>query len=159
MVAAQCWSGGARNVNEGIKTMDTLGKLIDEFLAAQAFAVVGASEDPNKYGHMCYASLINRGMNAYPVNPRAKMILDNPVYPNIAALPEKVQSLSIITPPQVTEKVIDEAIAAGIKNVWMQPGAESPSAIRKAQKAGMNVIAEGPCLLVELAKQPRKSRL
>lgn len=136
--------------------MDELGKQIEQFFSAKAFAVVGASEDPNKYGHMCYASLINRGLNAYPVNPKAKTILGNPAYPNLAALPEKAQSLSIITPPQVTEKVIGEAIAAGIKNVWMQPGAESPAAIKKAEKAGLNVIAEGPCLLVEIAKIRRK---
>lgn len=139
--------------------MDREGKLIEEFLAAPAFAVVGASEDPNKYGHMCYASLVNRGRTAYPINPKAKTILGNPAYPNLASLPEKVPAVSIITPPAVTEKVIDDAVAAGVKIVWMQPGAESPAAIEKAEKAGLKVIAEGPCLLVELAKQPRKVRI
>lgn len=124
---------------------------IEQFLAAPSFAVVGASEDPEKYGHKCYASLINHGYKAYPINPKAKTILGNPAFANLAALPEKVQSLSVITPPAVTEKVVDDAIAHGIKNIWMQPGAESPAAVAKAQSAGLNVISGGACLLVVLA--------
>jgi uncharacterized protein len=124
---------------------------IEQFLAAPSFAVVGASEDPEKYGHKCYASLINHGYKAYPINPKAKTILGNPAFANLAALPEKVQSLSVITPPAVTEKVVDDAIAHGIKNIWMQPGAESPAAVAKAESAGLNVISGGACLLVVLA--------
>lgn len=108
---------------------------IEVFLAAPSFAVVGASSDPEKYGHMCYASLLAHGRVAYPINPKATSILGNPAYPNLASLPEKVESVSVITPPAVTEKVVDDAIAAGVKNIWMQPGAESPAAVLKARKA------------------------
>ena len=54
----------------------------------------------------------------------------------------------INTPPQVTEKVIEQAIAKGIRNVWMQPGAESERAIKACEQAGINVIADGSCVLV-----------
>ena len=128
--------------------MNTLAEQIKAFLSADAFAVAGASEDPEKYGHLCYARLLSHGRKAYPLNPRAKTILGHPAYPNLAALPEPVASLSIVTPPGVTEKIVDEAIAAGVKNLWMQPGAESPLAVNKAIKAGLNVISGGPCLLV-----------
>lgn len=124
---------------------------IKAFLAAPSFGVVGASEDPEKYGHKCYASLIQHGYKAFPINPRAKTVLGKPAYPSITALPEKVESLSVITPPAVTEKVVDEAIAAGVRNIWMQPGAESDVAIQKAEQAGLSVIAGGACLLVILA--------
>ncbi|HYF51561.1 MAG TPA: CoA-binding protein [Planctomycetota bacterium] len=129
---------------------------IEKFMSAPSFGVVGASEDPEKYGHKCYAALLNYGYKAYPINPKAKTVLGNPAYASIAALPEKVQSLSVITPPAVTEKVVDEAVANGIKHIWMQPGAESPAAIEKAKKAGLTVIAGGPCLLVDLAVRGKK---
>jgi predicted CoA-binding protein len=54
----------------------------------------------------------------------------------------------VITPPAATEQVVREAHRAGVKNVWMQPGAESDEAIRTAESLGMKVIANGPCLLV-----------
>ncbi len=56
----------------------------------------------------------------------------------------------MITPPQVTEKIVEAAIAKGIENIWMQTGAESAAAIAAAEKAGLNVIADGSCVLVVL---------
>lgn len=130
--------------------MDTLEQKIDTFLSAPAFAVVGASDRPHKYGHRCYVCYLQNGRKAYPVNPRLQTILGNPVYADLHSLPEKVQSISVITPPAVTETLVDEAIAAGVKNIWMQPGAESDAAVQKAEAAGLNVIYGGPCLLVTL---------
>jgi predicted CoA-binding protein len=51
--------------------------------------------------------------------------------------------------------VVEEAHAAGVKHVWMQPGAESDEAVRKAEALGMNVIANGPCLLVVMGYSER----
>jgi predicted CoA-binding protein len=50
----------------------------------------------------------------------------------------------------VTEKIVAQAVQAGIKHVWMQPGAESARAVEMAEQAGINVIHGGPCLLVVL---------
>jgi len=50
----------------------------------------------------------------------------------------------------VTETVVREAIEAGVKRIWMQPGAESPAAVAAAEAAGLEVIADGSCLLVAL---------
>ena len=97
--------------------------------------MAGASDDRHKYGHKVYVSYLQNKRKAYPINPHTKTVLDNDAYPDIASLPEKVESISIITPPQVTEQIIDDAIACGVKNIWMQPGAESRSAINKGQRS------------------------
>jgi predicted CoA-binding protein len=110
--------------------------------------VVGASDDPRKYGHKVYRNYLAHGRKAYPVNPKVATVMGNPAYPDLASLPEKVESVSVITPPPVTEQVIEDAIKTGIKNVWLQPGAESVSAVERGQKAGLNVIHGGPCILV-----------
>ena len=123
---------------------------IEEFLKAPAFAVVGASDNPEKFGHKVYKLYLRHNMKAFPVNNRLKEIDGAQVYPSLSQLPEKVSSVSVITPPAVTEQVVDDAIAAGIKNIWMQPGAESQVAVEKAEKAGLNVIHGGPCILVQL---------
>jgi Predicted CoA-binding protein len=130
--------------------MDSLDKQIDAFLAAPSFGVAGASDDKRKYGHKVYVCYLNNGRKAYPINPRQTEVLGNPCYKNIAALPEKIESLSIITPPVVTEDLVKEAITCGVKNIWMQPGAESMKAVSMAEEAGINVIYGGACLLVVL---------
>jgi predicted CoA-binding protein len=129
--------------------MDTKTK-IQQFLAAPSFGVVGASDDSRKFGNKVYRCYLEHDMKAFPVNPVVKEIEGNEVYPNLGALPEKVESISVITPPPVTEKIVEDAIANGVKNIWMQPGAESKTAIDRATEAGVNVIAGGPCVLVEL---------
>lgn len=123
---------------------------IDQFLSAPSFGVVGASDDTYKYGHKVYVCYLRNKRKAYPINPNAETVLGNPCYKDIDSLPEPVESISIITPPPVTEQVVEDAIAGGVKNIWMQPGAESRTAIQKAKDAGINVIAGGPCLLVVL---------
>lgn len=124
---------------------------IDVFLRAPVFAVIGASDDPNKFGHKCFKCYLQNDMKAYPVNPNVPEVLGHQTYKDIASLPEKVDSISVITQPYVTEKVVEDAIAAGVKNIWMQPGAESSRAVRRATEAGLNVIYGGPCLLVVMS--------
>jgi predicted CoA-binding protein len=71
-------------------------------------------------------------------------------YPTLASLPVPVRAISVITPPAITEQVVRDAAAAGVKHIWMQPGAESDEAIYEAETLGMSVIAGGACLLVVL---------
>ncbi|MFN8552855.1 MAG: CoA-binding protein [Candidatus Obscuribacterales bacterium] len=130
--------------------MESIDSKIDAFLAAPSVAVVGASDDKNKYGHRVLVCYKQNQRKAFPVNPNAAVVLGETCYPDLLSLPEKVESVSIITPPAVTRKVVDDAIAAGVKNLWMQPGAESRDAIAKAEEAGLRVIHGGACVLVVL---------
>ncbi|HEY9712979.1 MAG TPA: CoA-binding protein, partial [Chroococcales cyanobacterium] len=132
------------------KIMDNLDKQIDAFLKAPAFAVVGASDDKSKYGHKVYKCCLDHGLKAYPVNPNAETVMGNPAYASLSELPEKVEAISIITPPKITEKVVDEAIKAGVKHIWMQPGAESLQAVEHATKSGVSCVYGGACLLIVL---------
>jgi predicted CoA-binding protein len=126
----------------------TTDERIDAFLRSGPFAVVGASADRSKYGNKVLRCYLQHGHTAYPVNPRAPEVEGQRAYPSLAALPGPVPAISVITPPEVTEKVVREAHATGVRHVWMQPGAESDAAIRAAEELGMNVIGGGPCLLV-----------
>ena len=123
---------------------------IDTFLSAGPYAVVGASKDRAKYGNKVLRCYLQHGLTAYPVNPREAEVEGVACYPNVGSLPEAVHGVSVITPPSVTEQVVEEVAEAGIGHVWMQPGAESPEAVARAKALGISVIAGGPCLLVQL---------
>ena len=127
-----------------------LNEKIKAFLDGKSFAVVGASQDRSKYGNKVLRVYQQNGLTVYPVNPKADQIEGLTCYPDLASLPEPIHGLSIITPPRVTEKVVESAKAAGIQHVWMQPGAENDQAVEQAEAAGMNLIAGGPCILVTL---------
>lgn len=123
---------------------------IEQFLAAKKFAVVGASVDRSKYGNRVLRCYQANGLDVVPVNPKENVIEGLACVASVAQLADDVESLSIITPPPVTEQVVEQAIAKGIKNIWMQPGAESPAAVARCRENGINVIADGSCLLVVL---------
>ena len=123
---------------------------IRDFLAGDTFAVVGASTDREKYGNKVLRSYLQNDLRAIPVHPREAEIEGLTAYPDLSSLPETPHGVSIITPPPVTEAVVEEAIRLGIQHVWMQPGAESPAAVERAREAGLSVIAGGPCLLVAI---------
>ena len=123
---------------------------IEEFFKSPSFGVVGASSKRYKYGNKVLRCYLQNGREAIPVNPNEKEIEGIPAVGSVADLPAEVQSISVITPPEVTEKVVEEAARRGIMNIWMQPGAESDAAVGSAEKKGLNVIADGSCLLVVL---------
>ena len=126
---------------------------IESFLAAKTYAVAGASTNSKKYGYKVFQALLKSGRETFPLNPVAQEIDGHKAYSNISDLPIIPESLSIITPPEVTRQIVNEAIEAGVKNVWMQPGAEDALASSTAREAGINVIDDGSCVLVSLALQ------
>lgn len=123
---------------------------LEAFLRGGPYAVVGASSNRSKYGNMVLRAYQQNNKIVYPINPRAETIEGLPAYPDLASLPEVPYGLSIVTPPAITEQIVRQALALRIKHVWMQPGAESASAVALARQNGVNVVAYGPCVLVVL---------
>tara|TARA_Y100001934_G_C12316763_1_gene757912 strand:- start:1199 stop:1603 length:405 start_codon:yes stop_codon:yes gene_type:complete len=123
---------------------------IDAFLAGEVFAVAGASIQRHKYGNKCLRCYMQNDRRVYPINPSESEVEGLKAYANLASLPESVHGLSVITPPEVTEQIVEQAHALGIKHIWLQPGAESPAAISFCQENKLNLIAGGACLLVVL---------
>lgn len=135
--------------------MSDIQSQIDAFLRSPAFGVAGASTAREKYGNKVLRCYLQHGRKAIPVHPKEAAIEGVACVKAVSELPPDVKSLSIITPPPVTEQVVEQAIARGIQNVWMQPGAESPKAVARCREAGVNVIADGTCLLVVMGYRER----
>ena len=85
-------------------------------------AVVGASNNPEKYGNIITRDLQKRGYVVYPVNLNETVIEGLPVYRTLADLPEPVDIVDVVTPPEVTRVILKEAAAAGLPLVWLQDG-------------------------------------
>ena len=128
----------------------TIQEQIQQFLASPTFGVVGASTNRQKYGNKVLRCYLQNGRKAIPVNPNEPEIEGIPCAATISGLPPDALSISMITPPDVTAKLVPLALEKGIKNIWMQPGAEHPEAVALCRERGINVIADGSCVLVVL---------
>lgn len=123
---------------------------INQFFSSLAYAVVGATINRNKFGNKVLRCYMQQNKKVYPVNPHEEFIEGLACIKCIEDLPSTVKSISIITQPAVTEDIVKAAIKKGIQNIWMQPGAESDSAIENCKQHSINVIADGTCILQEL---------
>ena len=123
---------------------------IADFLDGSFFAVVGASADRQKYGNKVLRVYQQRGYRVVPVNPHADRVEGLKAVASLSDLAEVPHGISIITPPAITEKIVEEAVRLKIQHVWMQPGAESENSIETCRTADINLIHSGPCLLVVL---------
>ena len=111
-------------------------------------AVVGATDNPMKYGSVIYRDLKRKGYSVYPVNPNRNEVDGDKAYPTLDKLPESPTIVNIVVPPSVTIRVLKKSLELGLKNVWLQPGAESPESLAFLQEHGFNYLANA-CIMVE----------
>ena len=120
------------------------------FLDGSPHAVVGASTNRDKYGNKVLRVYQQTQRAVFPVNPKAGEVEGLTAWPDLASLPEMPHGISVITPPAVTVKVVQQAAELGIKHIWMQPGAEFAGAEARGEALGLNIIAGDACILVIL---------
>ena len=126
----------------------TAKKIVDSFLAQKTLAIAGASRSGVGFGCIVLKHLAAKGYEVLPIHPAAKEVEGSRCYPSLADLPKPADGLVLIVPPQQTEVLVREALAQGIRRVWMQPGAESPEAVRFCEKNGIELVYGGDCVLV-----------
>ena len=119
-------------------------------------AVVGATDNPSKYGYVIYRDLKRKGYRVFAVNPGRSTVDSNPAYRDLRSLPEKPTIVNVVVPPRVTASVLKESLDLGLLNVWLQPGAESPENLAFLQENGFNYLANA-CIMVESRVQGQKS--
>ncbi len=118
------------------------------FTKKTKLTVVGVSENPDKYGHKIFKDLLEAGYQVTGVNPKGKDILGQKMYVSLDELPELPELLLVVVPPIVGIKVLEKAQKLNIKNVWLQPGAESDELFSFAKDTNLNLI-HNACFMVE----------
>ncbi len=125
----------------------TTQSVVQDFIAQRSLAIVGVSRNGHGFGNIAYRELKAKGYHVFPVHPDAQEIAGDRCYPNLKSLPEPVGGVVVVVHPDATEKVVEEAAAAGIPRVWMQQGAESAEALRFCDEHGIAAVA-GECILM-----------
>ncbi len=108
--------------------------------ASRTFAVVGVSQDPQKYGHEVYAALKDAGYKVLPVNPKYAEIDSAPCYPSLAALPDKPDVVVTAVAPAVTENVVESCAQLSLSTIWMPPGTWSDKAVAACAAGGLREL-------------------
>ena len=120
---------------------------VEQFLAQRHLGLVGASRTGKRFGNTVLRELTRKGYRVSVVHPEASEIDGVRCCSSVAELPDDVGGLVLVVPPEQTEKVVREAAAAGVRNIWMQQGSESPAAVKLCRDHGINEV-HGECLLM-----------
>ena len=113
--------------------------------------MVGLSSNPFRPSHFAAIYMLAEGYDVIPVNPREKEILGRKCYPSLASVPRPVEIVDIFRERSAVPGIVEEAIAAGAKVIWMQLGVIHEEAAEQARQAGLEVVMDR-CVKIEHAR-------
>jgi len=114
---------------------------------ATRIAVVGASNDPDKYGYVIVRTLARAGYTVLPVNPKGGTIAGLPAFADLPSVPRPVHIVDLVTPPDVTRRVLEHLDPATVDAVWLQDGSFDDDVVRLAE-ARFPVVVHHACIMV-----------
>jgi len=110
-------------------------------------AVVGASNNPQKYGNIIVRNLSGKGYTVLPINPKEKEIAGLPAYPSLAEAPKPIDLVNFVTPPPVTRKVLEQVAELGLPHVWLQEGSYDDEVLAYVAQAPFKTVYDA-CIMV-----------
>lgn len=114
----------------------------------RTIAVVGLSSDETRESLGVAAYMQAAGYRIVPVNPVETEVLGEKAYPTVVSIPSQVEIVDVFRRPEALPGVVDDAIAAGAKVIWMQEGIVNEEAAAKARAAGLEVVMDS-CIRTE----------
>jgi len=134
-----------------INSKETIRRILEE---CRTIAVVGLSSDSWRPSNSVSAYMKRVGYRVIPVNPNETEIFGEKAYPDLFAVPGKIDLVDVFRRPSEASKAVDEAIAVGAKAVWLQEGVIDREAAQRALDAGLLVVMDR-CWLKEHLRASR----
>jgi uncharacterized protein len=115
-------------------------------------AIIGASVDRSKFGNKAVRAFVARGYTVIPVHPRETEIEGLKTYRSVLDIPGSVDMASVYLPPEPGARVMAELAQRGIREVWLNPGADSPAVVEAARASGLQPIVA--CSILGIGERP-----
>ena len=122
--------------------MNSDKEMKDILLSTKTIASFGLSSSDEKESYWIVSYLKEQGYKIIPVNPTAKEILGEKVFPDLESIPDKVDVVQVFRKSEDVPPVVESAIKIGAKVVWMQEGIVNEAAAKTAREAGLQVVMD-----------------
>src|ERR1700676_4474337 len=134
------------------RSADVAAHILKNF---KTIAVVGLSSNPARPSFGVTEYMQSSGYQIIPVNPNETDVLGEPSYASLEEVPQKLEIVDIFRRTEEVPPVVDAAIRAGAKVIWMQQGIANEAAAERARAAGLTVVMDA-CILVEHKRRRQK---
>ncbi len=114
----------------------------------RSVAVIGLSDRPDRPSHYVSAYMQSQGYTIYPVNPALETVLGERSYRSLGELPVKPDVVNVFRLPSFLPEIVDEMLALGLPNLWVQQGIVNLEAAERAEAGGIRVVMDR-CLMIE----------
>jgi predicted CoA-binding protein len=115
-------------------------------------AVIGASNDRNKFGNRAVRAFQRQGYTVVPINPHETEVEGLKAYASVLEVPGPIDMATLYVPPEIGEPLMDELARKHIPEVWVNPGAESDALIARARALQIQPIVA--CSIVGIGQNP-----
>jgi hypothetical protein len=111
-------------------------------------AVIGAVSDPTQFGNKSVRAHLKAGYTVYPVHPRETTVEGLTVYRSIRDVPTPLDRVTVYIPSGALLQLLPEIAAKKPREVFLNPGTESPAVLEKAKELGLHTIQA--CSIIDL---------
>jgi predicted CoA-binding protein len=115
-------------------------------------AIIGASTAKEKYGNKAVRAYLRQGWTVYPVNPNEPRIEGLQAYRSVTDIPGPVDRVSLYLPPHIGMSVLPGIKQKGVRELYVNPGAESDELLAEAERLGLDPIYA--CSIVDIGERP-----
>jgi predicted CoA-binding protein len=119
----------------------------------RTIAMVGASDRPNRPSNGVMLLLQRHGYRVIPVNPQitGEHVHGEFVFRELGQIGVPIDMVDIFRKSEHAGEIVDAAIAAGAKSVWMQLDVIDHEAAARAEAAGLKVVMDR-CPAIEIRR-------
>nr|WP_091617916.1 bifunctional GNAT family N-acetyltransferase/acetate--CoA ligase family protein [Amycolatopsis saalfeldensis] len=140
---------------------------VHNLLHPRSVAVIGASTDHMKVGHVAFRNLLSADFTGtvYPVNPEHRSVRGVRAYPSVLDIPDPVDLALVAVPAEAVESVLDACLAKGVKTLLIVSGGFGESGplglhaelrlVGEARAHGMRVVGPNALGVLNTAKDIR----
>jgi predicted CoA-binding protein len=122
-------------------------------MSQPTIAIVGASADRRKFGNRAVRAYARLGYTVYPIHPREALIEGYQAYKSVLDVPApELDRVSLYLPEATALPVLEEIARISVKEVWLNPGADSPAVVERARDLGLPVVVG--CSIVDIGVDP-----
>ncbi len=115
-------------------------------------AVVGASRDRRKFGNRAVRAFVAQGHTVVPINPNEHEIEGLKAYKSVLDVPGPIDMATVYVQPDVGVRVLEDIARKGIREVWLNPGADDEAVIARAR--ALNIQPVVACSIMGAGQNP-----
>jgi predicted CoA-binding protein len=120
---------------------------------SKTVAVIGASSNRTKFGNKAVRAFARQGYRVIPINPTETEVEGHKAYASVLDAPGPIDIATVYVPAAAGVLVMEQlAQIGGLQEIWLNPGADSPSVVNRARELGLKTIQA--CSIIAIGESP-----